>query len=308
VTAIAGEALTHGAALLLEPLGRRPRGSATVERQGDVLLLLMRIYYFLDLGKLVWAGFAAMNLARRSGRDTTRALVHANFGALLLGMGLRGRAARRCEEATALAARSGSRLATGVALGRLGGVALFANDLDRACEALLPSIAALKEASETWELLTSLMLLATAHFSAGRLVAAEEVWNEMSARAGDVGGAMHSAWSLSWTPYVRYLRGALPAAAARRELEAASAQSRSVPDVANRIAAHGHLAAIAVLERDGPRAARRKRSAQSPPTKLCGYCAGSSASRSARCTSLTNPSTPSSFSARASRPFINASV
>jgi tetratricopeptide (TPR) repeat protein len=233
-----------------------PAGSSIFDRQGSVLLTLMRIYYFLDLGKLAWGGFAAMNLARRSRQDELRALAHANFGAQLLGMGLRRRAALHCQRASALAARSGSRLATGVALGRVGGVALFANDLDHAREALVPSILALKEVSENWELLTSLMLHATAHFLAGRLEAAEEVWKEMAFRADDVGGRMHAAWSRSWTPYVRYLRGAIAAEAARRELEAASAQSRSVPDVANRIAAHGHLAAISVLERDRRRAGR----------------------------------------------------
>jgi hypothetical protein len=256
VTAIAGEALRHGVGSLFERIRFWPRDPVTVERQGDVLLTLMRIYYFLDLGKLVWAGLTTMNLTRRSRRDATRALVHANFGALLLGMGLRRRAARHCQRAAAIAAQCGSRLAAGVALGRFGGVALFANDLDRACETLGPSIAALKEVSETWELLTSLMLLATSHFLAGRLGPAEEVWEEMAVRATDVGGRMHAAWSLSWTPYVRYLQGNVAAPAARRELEAASALSGSVPDIANRIAAHGHLAAIAVLERDRHRAGR----------------------------------------------------
>jgi tetratricopeptide (TPR) repeat protein len=265
VLAVAGEALRHAAGSALEALGvgrgggERPDGSGApsiVDRQGNVLLTLMRIYYFLDLGKLVWAGLASMNLTRRSRRDELRALAHANFGALLLGMGLRRRAARRCQQAAALAERSGSRLATGVALGRVGGVALFENQLDRACEALVPSIVALKEVSETWELLTSLMLHATANFLAGRLDGAEAVWVEMADRATDVGGRMHAAWSLSWTPYLRYLRGLLPAAGARRELEAASAQSRAVPDIANRLAAHGHLAAIAVQEREPRRAAR----------------------------------------------------
>jgi hypothetical protein len=255
-TAIAGEALRHGAGSVLERIGAWPGGTVRADGQGSVLLTLMRIYYFLDLGKLVWAGLAAMNLARRSRQDELRALAHANFAAQLLGMGLRRRAARHCERATALAARSGSRLATGVALGRVGGLRLFANDLDRACEVLEPSVVALKEASENWELLTSLMLDATAHFLAGRLAVAEELWREMAVRAEDVGGRMHAAWSRSWTPYVRYLRGALDAAAARRELEGASASSRAVPDVANRIAAHGHLAVIAVLERDRRRAAR----------------------------------------------------
>lgn len=256
LAAIGGEALRHLAGALLERLHLRPGTSPDVDRQGNVLLTLMRIYYFLDLDKLVWAGLASMNLARRSRQDELRSIVHANHGALLLGMGLRRRAARHCERAQALAARSGSRVAAGTALGRIGGVALFANELDRACEALVPSVAALKEASETWELLTSLMLHATAHFFAGRLEAAEQVWDEMAVRALDVEGRMHAAWSLSWTPYVRYLRGEVTGAAALRELEDASEQSGRVPDVANRIAAHGHLAAIAVLEHDPRRAGR----------------------------------------------------
>jgi len=66
---------------------------------------------------------------------------------------------------------------------------------------------------------------------------------------------MHVAWSQAWMPYVRYLRGTVGAAQARRELSAALEASRVVRDVANQTAAQAHLAALGVDERDGPAAA-----------------------------------------------------
>ena len=226
-------------------------GAAALERQAEVLILLVRIYYFVDIGKLVWAGVAAMNLARRSRREVTRVLATGYFGAILSGVGMLGRAARHCQRAVALAERSGSGLALGVSLGRLGTVAIFRNELARAVELLHRSVAALKPVSEVWELLTNLMLEATAHFLAGQLEPAERLWDEMSVLARDAGGAMHVAWSQAWMPYVRYLRGAMGAAEARRELSAALEASRVVRDVANQTAAQAHLAALGVDQADG---------------------------------------------------------
>jgi len=254
--AIGGELARH--VLSSDRAPRAPAaepGAAALERQAEVLILLVRIYYFVDIGKLLWAGTAAMNLARRSRREVTRVLASGYFGAILSGVGLLARAARHCQRAVALAERSGSGLALGVSLGRLGTVAIFRNELDRAVELLHRSVAALKPVSEVWELLTNLMLEATAHFLAGQLEPAERLWGEMSALARDAGGAMHVAWSQAWTPYVRYLRGAMGAAEARRELSAALEASRVVRDVANQTAAQAHLAALGVDESDAAAAA-----------------------------------------------------
>jgi tetratricopeptide (TPR) repeat protein len=256
VALITLEVVRRFAGALLGRWWRPARDPAAVERQAEVLFVLIRIYFFVDIGKVVWAGFAAMNLAQRSQRDVTRAMAGGFFGAVLSGMGSRKRGTRHCEEAVALAARSGDRLTEGLALGRLGTVAVFANRLDVACDVLRRSVAALKDVSETWELLTSLMLEATAHFLAGRLARAQELWEEMAALAGDVGVVMHSAWCLSWAPYVRYLRGAVPANQAKRDLERAVVLSQTVHDVANQAAAQSHMAAICVAEGDAPAAAR----------------------------------------------------
>ena len=232
-----------------------PRVVGAIEHQADVLFVLMRIYYFVDVRKLVWAGFAAMNLAEQSQRPATRSQAEGYFGVVLLGVGWCRRAARHCETAVKLAAGA-SPAVEGAALGRLGTVALFENKLDAAAEVLHRSVASLRGVSETWELLTSLMLEATAHFLAGRLENAERLWTEMSVVAGDLGGAMHLAWCMSWRPYVAYLRGTLAAEGARRELEEASCLSESVRDVANQAAAQSHLAAISVYQGDTDGAAR----------------------------------------------------
>ena len=226
------------------------RDQTAIEQQADVLFVLMRIYYFVDMPKLVWAGFAAMNLAEASGRPVTRAQAEGYFGVVLLGVGWCRRAARHCETALRLAAGAHNRAAEGVALGRLGTVALFENKLDAAVDVLRRSVVSLRDVSETWELLTSLMLEATAHFLTGRLDSAERLWTEMSVVARDVGGVMHLAWCLSWRPYVAYLRGTLSAAAALRALEEASSMSESVHDIANQTAAQSHIAAICVREGD----------------------------------------------------------
>jgi hypothetical protein len=207
------------------------------------------------MGKGAWSGFASMNLCRHSRRDATLAYAESGFASLLLGAGLRSRGARHMEKAMALAARSGS-LSQGIALGRLGVMQLFANDLDVAAETLGRSVATLKGVSETWEVLTSLMVEATSNFMAGRLDAAERLWREMDAGAVEMSSAMHTAWTLSWLPYVGYLRGTTSAADARRALLAALKSSRSVGEVANQVAAVSHLAALAVGEGDGRDAAR----------------------------------------------------
>jgi serine/threonine protein kinase/tetratricopeptide (TPR) repeat protein len=235
------------------------RDRTAIAHQADVLFVLMRIYYFVDMPKLVWAGFAAMNLAEESGRAVTRAQAEGYFGVVLLGVGWCRRAARHCETAVRLAAGAHNRAAEGAALGRLGTVALFENRLDVAVDVLHRSVAALRGVSETWELLTSLMLEATAHFMAGRLESAERLWSEMSVVARDVGGAMHLAWCLSWRPYVAYLRGTLSADEARRELDQASSMSESVHDIANQTAAQSHIAAICVREGDCEAAAQAAR-------------------------------------------------
>jgi serine/threonine protein kinase/tetratricopeptide (TPR) repeat protein len=227
-----------------------------IEHQADVLFLLMRIYYFVDRNKLLWSGFTAMNLAQRSHRQITQSLAGGYFGVLLLGVGLSRRAALHCERALRRAVSCGSRMAEGTALGRLGTVALFENELDSATEILHRSVATLRDASETWELLTSQMLEATSCFLAGRLASAERHWSEMAVLARDVGGTMHLAWALAWLPYVRHLRGAITTAEAVRELENARALSGTVGDVANQIAAMGHLTTVWIGEGNGRSAAR----------------------------------------------------
>jgi tetratricopeptide (TPR) repeat protein len=227
-----------------------------LQKRTEVLFVLMRIYYFTDVSRLVWAGLSAINLARRLPRDVDVSMAYGYYGALLFGMGWLKRAAHYCNEGVALARRSGDRLALGLALGRLGSLAVFANDPDRAAHILRESVEAFEEAGERWELQTSLMLEATSHFLASDFGRAEALYEEMRQIAVKLKAVRHEGWAYAWAPFCRYLTGKQAASDVRTELAHAIRLSAGVSDVANQIAASMHAANLEVREGDPEAAAR----------------------------------------------------
>jgi tetratricopeptide (TPR) repeat protein/tRNA A-37 threonylcarbamoyl transferase component Bud32 len=229
---------------------------AVLQKRAEVLFVLMRIYYFTDVSKLVWAGCSAINLARRLPRDADVSMAYGYYGALLFGMGWLKRAARYCNEGVALARRSGDRLAVGLALSRLGTLWVFANDPGRAARTLRESVEAFEEAGERWELQTSLMLEATSYFLSSDFERAAALYDEMGQIASKLKAVRHQGWAHAWAPFCRYLTGKQTASDVRAELARAVALSTQVSDVANQIAASMHAANLEVREGNADAAAR----------------------------------------------------
>ena len=226
-----------------------------LRQRADVLLALMRIYYFADVGKLFWAGVSVMNLSPHLESERELSQLYSDYGALLFGMGRLPSSMRYCESAITLARSAGDRAAEALALGRLGTCAVFANDLELAARALRESVTTFQEVGDMWELQTSLMLEATSQFLASRFDAAEALYREMGALAGKLDAKMHSAWASAWVPFCRYLTGRETAEEATRELHRAVAASAEVEDVANQCAATMHAANIAVRSSNAEEAA-----------------------------------------------------
>lgn len=236
--------------------GIRASEDSVLQKRTEVLFVLMRIYYFTDVSKLVWAGLSAINLARRLPRDVDVSMAYGYYGALLFGMGWLKRARRYCNEGVALARRSGDRLAIGLALGRLGTLSVFANDPDEAARILRESVEAFEEAGERWELQTSLMLQATSHFLASDFGRAEALYEEMQQIAVKLKAVRHQGWAYAWAPFCRYLTGKERASEVRAELAHAVRLSAGVSDVANQIAASMHAANLEVREGEPEASAR----------------------------------------------------
>lgn len=242
-------------------LGRDPEGGASASRgpsrkQLTTLVSLIRIYYFLDIAKLVWATFAALNLGRKAALLPELSQAYTYYGTVLSGAGLLKGAERACAHGLDLARRGHDAVAEGIALSRLGTRHTFANQLDEAIALHREARKVFNRVGEQWETQTGLMLQATSHYLKGEFARALPIFDEMGELARSLHAIRHQAWRLSWSPMCRYLLGITAAKEALEELEEAHRLSESLADLANQCAALNHQANIVVLEQDAEGAAK----------------------------------------------------
>jgi adenylate cyclase len=217
-------------------------------KQLSTLILLIKIYYFVDIAKLTWATLVAINMAERSRSEYGLSLASGYYGTLLFGSGLLKRSARYCQRALEFGRRSHDAVAEGLALSRIGTEAIFANDLQRALAVEEQAIGILRQVGERWEVQTCLMMLATSQFLSSRFEAAERYYREMGAMGLELNARTHQGWAHAWVPMCRYLRGDGEVKALWAELEQGHRISTEVNDLANQCACLNHLANLAVRE------------------------------------------------------------
>jgi adenylate cyclase len=217
-------------------------------KQLSTLILLIKIYYFVDIAKLTWATLVAINMAERSRSEYGVSLASGYYGTLLFGSGLLKRSARYCQRALDFSRRARDAVAEGLALSRIGTEAIFVNDLPRALVVEEQAIGILRQVGERWEVQTCLMMLATSHFLSSRFEAAERYYREMGAIGLELNARTHQGWAHAWVPMCRYLRGDGDVKALWAELEKGHQISTEVNDLANQCACLNHLANVAVRE------------------------------------------------------------
>ncbi len=197
--------LSRACPWLLRPVPASQR--ALFLKQLDTLIFLTRIYYFVDLSKLVWATLVAYNMAERARTEYGLSQASGSYGTLLIGAGLLKRSLRYLSRALELGRRSQDAVAEGIALSRLGTHALFSNEPERAVKLEEEAIRVLQRVGERWEVQTATMILATSHFLAARFEAAEKSFQEMGELGLELHALMHQGWAHAWVPMCRYLQG-----------------------------------------------------------------------------------------------------
>jgi class 3 adenylate cyclase/tetratricopeptide (TPR) repeat protein len=226
-------------------------------KQLNTLISLGRIYYFVDLGKLIWATLVAVNMTGRA-RSEYYGLSQANsyYGTVLFGAGLLKRSLRYLEQALDFGRRSRDVVAEGIALGRLGFNAIFVNEVDRGVKLGEEAVGMLRQVGERWEVQTSMMVVATSHFLASRFETAEKYYRQMGELGLELNAKMHQGWAHAWVPMCRYLRGEGDVAQQCADLKKGLSISIEVDDLANQCAALNHLANVAVREHNVEEAAQ----------------------------------------------------
>ncbi|MBI5608808.1 MAG: protein kinase [Deltaproteobacteria bacterium] len=219
-----------------------------LQKRADVMFALIRMYYFIDVARVAWAGMHAVNLARRLPRDGDRALAWSFYGVLLFGLGMLSRSARWCEEAVDLARRARDPVAEGVASMRLGTAIMFQNDLARAERLLSGAIRIYRVVGEMWELQTTVMLLATSHFMRGELVQALRHYEDLGKTGEEINSLMHQGWAKTWIPVCQWMLGQADEASTLTSHERALELSARARDLANTVATLMHMTTVAVRE------------------------------------------------------------
>ncbi len=219
-----------------------------LQKRADVMFALIRMYYFIDVARVAWAGMHAVNLARRLPRDGDRALAWSFYGVLLFGLGMLNRSARWCEEAVDLARRARDPVAEGVAGMRLGTAIMFQNDLARAERLLSDAVRIYRVVGEMWELQTAVMLLATSHFMRGELVPALRHYEDLGKTGDEINAQMHQGWAKTWIPLCQWMLGQADEATTLASHERALELSARARDLANTVATLMHMSTVAVRE------------------------------------------------------------
>ena len=239
---------------ILRPVPAHKR--AIFIKQLHTLYSLGRIYYFVDISKLIWATLVALNMAERARTDYGLSQASSYYGTVLFGAGLLKRSARYLERALDFGRRSHDAVSEGIALGRLGFNAIFTNQQDQAGKLGEESIGTLRQVGERWEVQTSMMVVATSHFLASRFETAEKYFREMGEMGVELNALMHQGWAHAWVPMCRYLRGEGDVAQIYADLKKGLNISIDVDDLANQCAALNHLANVSVREHRVEDAAR----------------------------------------------------
>ncbi len=225
------------------------------QQRADTMFALIRIYYFIDLPKVIWSGVTAINMTPQFRKGGDVSMAYSFYGVLLFGMGRLGLSEKYATESVTLARLAGDPVAEAIGLMRLGTTTQFGNRLDRGQQLLGEAVEQFKAIGEMWELQTALMLYATGYFQMGEFEKAEPVYDEMGRYGEELNAVMHQGWHQAWAPFCRYLRGTLDAESTRRSLDRAIELSASAKDVANTVAALQHMANLAVREGQVERAA-----------------------------------------------------
>jgi len=239
---------------ILRPVPAHKR--ALFIKQLHTLYSLGRIYYFVDLSKLIWATLVALNMAERARTDYGLSQASSYYGTVLFGAGLLKRSARYLKRALDFGRRSHDAVAEGIALGRLGFNAIFTNQQDRAGKLGEEAVSTLRQVGERWEVQTAMMVVGTSHFLASRFETAEKYYREMGEMGVELNALMHQGWAHAWVPMCRYLRGEGDVVQLCADLQKGLNISIEVDDLANQCAALNHLANVSVREHRVEEAAR----------------------------------------------------
>ncbi len=173
--------------------------------RSQALMVLQKIYIFVSVERVAWSGLAHVNLAERMKTDYDLSLAYSNYGAILMGIGLKGVARKYFELGHELSISAGDPYAEGTALQLYGFYGTFVNDMDHTLKYCGRSINMFKQMGEHWQAGTSLMIMTFGYDGKGDHRKSLEQMEEMYEIADSVNSKMHISWAMGRIAYYKFM-------------------------------------------------------------------------------------------------------
>lgn len=217
-------------------------------RQAAILDTLGKIYFWVDLEKLVWSSILSRNIADRLQDPEWLARAYSNTGALQMGLSLLDRAEATFQRSVAYGKDSGNPLAHGFTLSSYAGLSLFKNDPEAGAARADQAVKLFRQFGDKWGLLLSLVSKGLLHYYGSDFRNTIVYFEEMRRLAEEMDSKQHLGWALGRIPFCYYLLGEGSVDEHREVMRTGLQYSTEAGDVAGQITALLLLTRIAIIE------------------------------------------------------------
>ncbi|MDH5656185.1 MAG: AAA family ATPase [Spirochaetia bacterium] len=176
------------------------------ELRSKILMTLQKIYFFKSVENVAWAGYAHVNLAERLQTPYDLSLGYSFYATILLSLGFFKRARKYLNRALKISEKSENQYCMGLTLQRMSFMETYFNNIQEIIKSAEKSIKYLKQIGETWDMMTSYILLGIGHYFAGNLTEGVQSMKEMEDIANHVRSKIHQGWAAGRKGYYQYLK------------------------------------------------------------------------------------------------------
>ncbi len=237
---------------------RRPRAlkRTTLEKQTGFLRTLGKIYFWVDVERVLWTILALLNMADRMRSDRELSGAYGDWAMFQASLGLYDRAEKHLRYSIDAARHGNDPMSTAVANGRMSAYYLYVNDPGKVVEHCDIALNIYRQIGEVWERLVALGTKAQGYYYAGKFQESSKCWDELHELAIRYETRFHQGWAMAWRPFYSYMLREASAEETYAQLRAALAVTEEVNDQSTRANVYYNMICVALREGHAEEAAR----------------------------------------------------
>jgi adenylate cyclase len=238
-------------------IGRVPRKKRTVyQRQIFLLLLLSKVYFFVNVNKLAWSGFYLLNLAERMGTDRNLSLAWSNYATILQGLGFMKRSESYFIRAVEIAEKLNDPGLKALSLQRYGTRGIYLNNPEFAKSMVEKSVGLFRQVGDMWEMMMAILLDALLYYYEGNYATALEKLTELKSISNRTGSKMQYGYAVARMAFIQYLMKGVESPELSDRLSLSLEYARHCADATGEITVYGFQCRQAIYDGNPEMAAR----------------------------------------------------